>query len=130
MSNLQPTPEAEIDTLLFAYAEAVAATYQRYADGEIKTAKNAMELTLVHQELKQALADLLNRSRIEEAKWAKQQFTKLDKSHLGSSFYTRNTAFKNYAVKFWNNRVGVITAKFDKHIAELQTPPATEEVAG
>lgn len=58
-------------------------------------------------------------ARIEELRWAKTQFTGLEKSHVGNSSYTRGTAFKNYAVQFWNTRSAKIRGKFVERIAHL-----------
>lgn len=66
------------------------------------------------------LAQAELKGRMEEIKWGKSQICDLPKSHVGRSFYTRNTAFKNYAVKFWNSRVKLVRDKFDDRLASLK----------
>lgn len=76
--------------------------------------------SLIQQEVREA--------RIDELQWGKMQFSGLDKSRVGRSFYTRNTAFKNYAVKFWNNRAKVKRDKFNDRISALSNNLSKEDV--
>lgn len=68
----------------------------------------------------QLLANLLTEAKVEELRFGLAQLSGLDKSHIGRSFYTRNTAFKNYAVKFWNNRMKDKRTKILDRIKSLQ----------
>lgn len=70
--------------------------------------------------LKQKILQKMNEAEINGLRFGLQQLTGLDKSHVGRSFYNRNTAFKNYAVKFWNNRMEAKRSKLLDRIESLE----------
>jgi hypothetical protein len=73
----------------------------------------------VKPEAIKAIQALLIKAQIREIDNAVGLMTGLDKSHVGRSYYNRNTAFKNYAVKFWNNRISTKRAKLLERKATL-----------
>lgn len=120
-----PTPDKDELERIFKtwYAEVTGLTNVEFVpDMQVE---NLLSETLAwhHKKIDEAtnnINHLIAKARLDELNWGKSQVCDLPKSHVGKSFYTRNTAFKNYAVKFWNNRVKLIRNKFDDRRATLE----------